>query len=197
MKKTGLWLLAGGASLMAMAAPAQATVVTMTFDGIDLARPVTDIRLDGFRLEVEAGGFHIIKSQSGNYSLYSEDVYNVFYLTYQTYQPFRLYSAQVTDAPYAVRVEGSGGPGYDGFYTGVNVGHFSTFNDTGQLSTYIRVETHGPRVTFDNFRLEGFPVPDEAASPAPEPATWATMLAGFGLVGAASRRRRATAADPA
>jgi hypothetical protein len=41
-----------------------------------------------------------------------------------------------------------------------------------------------------NFDWDNNPV---VAAPAPEPATWALMLGGFGLAGAALRRRRATA----
>lgn len=45
----------------------------------------------------------------------------------------------------------------------------------------------------DSFKLNSITV-TPAAGAVPEPATWATMIAGFGLTGAALRRRRSTAA---
>lgn len=43
---------------------------------------------------------------------------------------------------------------------------------------------------FDNVRIEGSNLVD----PVPEPASWALLISGFGLVGAVQRRRRAAAA---
>ena len=59
-----------------------------------------------------------------------------------------------------------------------------TFNQTGLLSfSYLPQSTYGPWVQADNFVLDGAVVP--------EPASWAMLIAGFGLTGAAMRRRRA------
>ena len=44
------------------------------------------------------------------------------------------------------------------------------------------------------FTITSATVSDAVSAPAPEPGTWALMIGGFGLVGAALRRRRATAA---
>jgi hypothetical protein len=41
------------------------------------------------------------------------------------------------------------------------------------------------RIAYDNIRLDATPL----AGPVPEPASWAMMIAGFGLVGGAMRRR--------
>jgi hypothetical protein len=71
-------------------------------------------------------------------------------------------------------------------------GNFSTL-DTHDLSAYadiVKLEmssNDGAGVTYDNFR---FTAGDGGG--VPEPATWAMMIAGFGLVGAASRRRTRT-----
>lgn len=45
-------------------------------------------------------------------------------------------------------------------------------------------------IRFDVLRLRGGVLGGDPLAPVPEPATWAMMLAGFGLVGAAVRRRR-------
>jgi hypothetical protein len=44
------------------------------------------------------------------------------------------------------------------------------------------------------FYTDGFAIHGFVATPAPEPATWAMMLIGFGTIGFASRRRKAVAA---
>jgi len=46
----------------------------------------------------------------------------------------------------------------------------------------------GPDQGDDGFEMDG--ISGEAASPAPEPAAWALMIAGFGLTGATLRQRR-------
>jgi hypothetical protein len=51
-------------------------------------------------------------------------------------------------------------------------------------------------VTFA-FSTDGLTAVDNIASTVPEPASWATLIAGFGVVGAAARRRRVTANRPA
>ena len=61
--------------------------------------------------------------------------------------------------------------------------------DRPDLSVSIPIENRlfgqGLDATFDNFQVS-----------VPEPATWAMMLLGFGLVGSAARRRRRTDASP-
>jgi hypothetical protein len=52
------------------------------------------------------------------------------------------------------------------------------------------VFTHNAEATFGN--ITSYQISDVAA--VPEPASWAMLIAGFGLVGATSRRRRAVAA---
>lgn len=59
------------------------------------------------------------------------------------------------------------------------------FNRANLLSFTIAPQnTNGGWIQFDNI------VVDEIGSPVPEPATWAMMIAGFGMVGGAIRRRR-------
>jgi hypothetical protein len=63
-----------------------------------------------------------------------------------------------------------------------------TFNRTGLVSVSF-VATTTNEVQTDNFVLDA-----SGPSAVPEPATWALMLSGFGLAGAALRRRPATLA---
>jgi hypothetical protein len=81
----------------------------------------------------------------------------------------------------------------------VNGGDFSAA-DGNQLvpGTNRRVFfTAAPGTPISGLRLTStgiaFEFDDFAASAVPEPATWAMMIAGFGLVGVASRRRRTLA----
>lgn len=72
-------------------------------------------------------------------------------------------------------------------------GAFSTL-DTHDLSAYadiVKLEmssNDGAGVTYDNFRF----IPGDGGGGVPEPASWALMIAGFGLVGVAARRRTRT-----
>ncbi len=59
--------------------------------------------------------------------------------------------------------------------------------DRGIFSTSLVVSMRGPGILV----LNGFGQIDGAPLPAPEPATWLSLLTGFGLLGAALRRRRA------
>ena len=61
---------------------------------------------------------------------------------------------------------------------------FQSFYDPAQGLAY-------RQVNFDNVRLDASPIPTTGV---PEPAAWALMIAGFGLAGAAMRRRRPIAA---
>jgi hypothetical protein len=75
-----------------------------------------------------------------------------------------------------------------GIYTLDNLIGLQTFsfNVTGIKSfTILPVATLGNWIQFDNVVLNG-----GGGAVVPEPATWAMMIAGFGLVGAAARRRR-------
>jgi hypothetical protein len=90
---------------------------------------------------------------------------------------------------------------------GFNCTQRVTFNQAGSFSGSLFVDllnsnpdyrevTTGPATgngALFNFNL----VVGPAAAPVPEPSTWAMMLLGFGLVGAALRRRGAGAAQPA
>jgi hypothetical protein len=60
-----------------------------------------------------------------------------------------------------------------------------TFNMTGLISfDYTPLTTQGPWLQVDNL------VTELNAAPAPEPASWAMMLGGFGLIGGAMRTAR-------
>jgi len=59
-------------------------------------------------------------------------------------------------------------------------------NNTGNL---LLVQAGGTDALADAFKLRSITFVTPAAAPVPEPATWAMMIAGFGLVGMGLRRR--------
>jgi hypothetical protein len=60
----------------------------------------------------------------------------------------------------------------------------------GQVITGLRLSSTGVAFEFDTFAAESM----VTTAGIPEPASWAMLIAGFGLVGAASRRRNMTVA---
>lgn len=63
---------------------------------------------------------------------------------------------------------------------------------TGEVITGLRLRSEGVAFEFDSFAATEVITPGGGA--VPEPATWAMLLAGFGLVGVSARRRRRLAA---
>lgn len=64
--------------------------------------------------------------------------------------------------------------------------------DAGEVITGLRLRSTGIAFEFDNFAAAT--AIDPTVGPGvPEPASWAMLIAGFGLVGAVSRRRRGAA----
>lgn len=61
--------------------------------------------------------------------------------------------------------------------------------DLGVATTQVYTIGSGPRMVWDDFTFDTSPV-----TAVPEPAAWALLLAGFGLVGAMTRRQRVVAA---
>jgi len=66
-----------------------------------------------------------------------------------------------------------------------SVGRRMTYDFGGQKVTSVQFTSSGNSFEFDNIAT---------TSAVPEPATWAMMITGFGMAGAAMRRRRRTAA---
>jgi hypothetical protein len=64
--------------------------------------------------------------------------------------------------------------------------------DAGEVITGLRLRSTGVAFEFDNFAAS--PVFDPGGGAVPEPATWAMLMAGFGLVGVTARRRRRSVA---
>lgn len=62
----------------------------------------------------------------------------------------------------------------------------------GEVITGLRLRSTGVAFEFDNFAAAE--VLDPGGGAVPEPATWAMLLSGFGLVGVSARRRRRTVA---
>jgi len=65
--------------------------------------------------------------------------------------------------------------------------------DAGQVITGLRLRATGVAFEVDSFAAELADV-GSLGGAVPEPASWAMLIAGFGLVGAANRRRRITVA---
>jgi hypothetical protein len=87
----------------------------------------------------------------------------------------------------------SNGSGYWGSGTLVLNGTETGFTGSGEVHAIIRLPGTFTSITFTDTseNWHGFTVGiADVATGVPEPATWAMMIAGFGLVGAASRRRR-------
>lgn len=63
--------------------------------------------------------------------------------------------------------------------------------DAGEVITGLRLRSTAVAFEFDSFAAEAI---DPTGGVVPEPASWAMLLAGFGLVGTAARRRRVTLA---
>ncbi|WP_156256127.1 Npun_F0296 family exosortase-dependent surface protein [Sandarakinorhabdus oryzae] len=63
--------------------------------------------------------------------------------------------------------------------------------DAGQVITGLKFTSTGVAFEFDSFAAEGAIT---TGGGVPEPATWAMLLAGFGMVGVSARRRRPTVA---
>jgi hypothetical protein len=61
----------------------------------------------------------------------------------------------------------------------------------GEIITGLKLTSTGVAFEFDSFAAEGI---DPGGGAVPEPASWAMLIAGFGLVGAVSRRRRVSLA---
>ncbi|GGB21117.1 hypothetical protein GCM10011380_08410 [Sphingomonas metalli] len=98
----------------------------------------------------------------------------------------------------ALALNGISESSLNGMFTGTlnvtsNGGATQTFSLKGAGNLWmIGASQANPDCFVDGFKLAGLSVSTVAA--VPEPATWAMMLVGFGMVGAASRyRRRATA----
>jgi hypothetical protein len=70
------------------------------------------------------------------------------------------------------------------------------FDSSSNFSNLVTLNSIQAVIQYDNIPPPGFYLPPGYVLPGsvPEPATWALMIAGFGLAGAALRRQRATAA---
>ncbi len=70
---------------------------------------------------------------------------------------------------------------------GAMIGYFTYFRSSEAASEFSRAHNMG--AAFDNWGLVATFGIESASAAVPEPAAWAMMIIGFGLVGAASRRR--------
>jgi hypothetical protein len=82
-----------------------------------------------------------------------------------------------------------GGPGNGCGYTGWIKSTY-TIADAGTYRLQFGVSNFGDTSLDTGLAFTGALVDGNPVDPVPEPATWAMLIAGFGLVGAAARRRR-------
>lgn len=78
---------------------------------------------------------------------------------------------------------------HDSFGYNGGAGAFFGFTDFGKTFTNVVIDTQNDVVAIDDIRYGFVDVPGGV----PEPAAWTMMIAGFGLAGAAMRRRRRAA----
>ena len=198
--KMVLTLLAAAAA--AVSAPALAATTVLDFNGHSNTIYETPVVQSGFQLGNVAGDeqhFHFIDSTqfglaSNGTSVLLNDRNTSIFLRAANGSAFSLSSVDVAAAfnnspATSLTISGF----FNGLLTGsltiANLGGFQTVATSGFLNV--------DRVVFDGlgggggFELDNVAL--SAASAVPEPATWAMMLLGFGLIGASLRTRRRSA----
>lgn len=195
-------LLAGAVALL-HAGPAAAAVMTFDNLGGEYASPFSTYTENGFTLTLTSG--YATKASNGpsppgvvNYG------FNVGYSLTASGNPF-------TFEGFGLNVASSNGTNYQVAGTLNGVAVFAYAGSLGDTSGLFPLQASPSsaavdRVTlrFDNFgRVQGAStldnvgatmasgtVPTGGVPAVPEPSTWATLVIGFGLIGAAKRRRR-------
>jgi probable HAF family extracellular repeat protein len=74
--------------------------------------------------------------------------------------------------------------------SGWNIAQATGINNAGQISAI----AYRADAAYRSFAVRLDPIPDVPVAGVPEPASWVMLIAGFGLTGAAARRRRTAAA---
>jgi hypothetical protein len=203
-------LLAAGAVLALAAAPAQATAVVdpagdflPTFIGPNDA----DLDVTSFAVDYDAVAmaFNLNATLAGDIDPSGPGFYVIGVNTGTgAIRPFADVGAPkvIFDQAVVVQKTGAAAVGPNALTAMINGNAFSVVVPLALLpSTGFAPERYGfnlwPRTGFAaNNQISDF-APDNAnISPIPEPAAWALMLAGFGLIGTALRRRQLWAANP-
>ena len=198
--KMGFTLLAAAAA--AVSSPALAATTVLDFNGHSNTIFGAPIVQSGFQLGNIAGDeqhFHLIDSaqyglpSNGTSALLNDRDTSIFLRAFDG-SAFSLSSVDVGAAF-------NNGPAssltISGFFNGLLTGSFTVANlggyQTVSPSGFLNVD----RIVFDGvgggggFELDNISL--AAASAVPEPATWAMMLLGFGLIGSSLRTRRRSA----
>ena len=203
-------LLAGAAFAMALAAPVSASVVTLTFEGIGDFNPVGNFYAPDYifspstlaLVDSDAGGSgNFANEPSPSTVMFFLDANNaVLNVTNGFTTGFSFYYSSSVAATVTV-YDGTGGTGNvlaqinlaaQGFdnCTGDPNGAFCNWTPIGVsfAGTAYSIDFGGTAnyTGYDNITFGS----DTPGGAVPEPAVWAMLISGFGLVGAAARRRR-------
>jgi len=113
---------------------------------------------------------------------------------------FQLYGVGAGGALTSLGFDGTVSTGFGGLASAVNTGTITTnvggvsqvtFNSPlTAFSSFVMTTRAGGDVLFGGDRGQGYRLDALSANVVPEPATWAMLILGFGLVGAVLRRRR-------
>ena len=203
-------LLAGAAFAMALAAPVSASVVTLTFEGIGDFNPVGNFYAPDYifspstlaLVDSDAGGSgNFANEPSPSTVMFFLDANNaVLNVTNGFTTGFSFYYSSSVAATVTV-YDGTGGTG--NVLAQINLAAQGFDNCTGDPNgafcnwTPIGVSFAGPAYSIDfggTANYTGYDNitcgSDTPGGAVPEPAVWAMLISGFGLVGAAARRRR-------
>jgi hypothetical protein len=189
------WGIAAGVAALALSATA-ASAEVMTFSGQTAnSYSATTYVENGITATAEQGQFWgypnggVLHLDPGGYNNYSYS--------------FTLNSGAFDLISFDIATNYTGGAGtlnaYDASNTLLRTGtfladtvHTETFTDWTGISRLEILDT-GAHFSIDNLTLRGSAAVEPPSSAVPEPASWAMMLTGFGLVGGGLRRRRRVA----
>lgn len=204
-------LLAAFAALSCAAVPATAAVTTLTFEGIGDEQPVGNFYAPDYifspatlaLIDADAGGSgNFANEPSPSTVMFFLDANNAILDVVNGFDTgFSFYYSANADNTSVTVYDGAGGTGnvlatinlakqYNDNCTGDPNGTYCNWTPIGVAfaGTAYSINFGGTAnyVAFDNITFGS----DTPGNPGvPEPATWALLIAGFGLVGAAARRR--------
>lgn len=121
----------------------------------------------------------------------SLDTFSIMLTNGGTFETALFNLFQPTNNTDSVTISVNGGAGQVFDLDGNGENFFGVVATDGDVINSITINTNGDGIRgLRQVRLGG--LGDGGMAPIPEPATWAMMIGGFGLIGAASRRRRRT-----
>lgn len=189
------------AAMLAMM-PTMASATTLTFEGQTSVSPLISYAQDGFNVRNDQGMVYFVNDAiSGNghlfTGLYGYPLFGSQDASFDITSSSALFTMTSFDFQGTLQLSAFdlGSITVTGFREGASIFRelFSPQNVQNQTLALqssaspvdrITVATHGFIINLDNF------VVDRAVAAVPEPATWAMMVGGFGMMGVAMRRRR-------